>query len=186
MVVGFVQLLEKRLAGKLDAETREFIDYAVDGATRMQGLIEDILACSRVTTQAQPFASVDSGEALQEALNRLAIRIVETGAEAMQFLRRQGRYGDAPRPDLIRLDLNLPKKDGRAVLAEIKTDPDLKRIPVVVLTTSRAEEDVLTAYDPHANAYVTKSVGPGAVHENRGADRRILDQRGDPAGEMNP
>ena len=62
----------------------------------------------------------------------------------------------------------------------------LKRIPVVVLTTSRAEEDVLTACDPHANAYVTKPVGPGAVHENRGADRRILDQRGDPAGEMNP
>ena len=81
MVVGFVQLLEKRLAGKLDAETREFIGYAVDGAMRMQGLIEDILAYSRVTTQAQPFASVDSGEALQEALQRLAIRIVETGAE---------------------------------------------------------------------------------------------------------
>ena len=97
-------------------------------------------------------------EAMRDTKMTNLMHVVEDGVEAMQFLRRQGRYGDAPRPDLIRLDLNLPKKDGRAVLAEIKTDPDLKRIPVVVLTTSRAEEDVLTAYDPHANAYVTKPV----------------------------
>jgi len=97
-------------------------------------------------------------EAMRDTKMTNLMHVVEDGVEAMQFLRRQGRYGDAPRPDLIRLDLNLPKKDGRAVLAEIKTDPELKRIPVVVLTTSRAEEDVLTAYDPHANAYVTKPV----------------------------
>jgi len=97
-------------------------------------------------------------EAMRDSKMINLMHVVEDGVEAMQFLRRQGRYGDAPRPDLILLDLNLPKKDGRAVLAEIKTDPNLKRIPVVVLTTSRAEEDVLTAYDLHANAYVTKPV----------------------------
>ncbi len=97
-------------------------------------------------------------EAMQDAKMTNLMHVVEDGVEAMQFLRRQGRYADAPRPDLILLDLNLPKKDGRAVLAEIKTDPDLRRIPVVVLTTSRAEEDVLMAYDLHANAYVTKPV----------------------------
>ena len=78
--------------------------------------------------------------------------------EAMHFLRREGRFADAPRPDLILLDLNLPRKDGREVLAEVKADPELKRIPVVVLTTSRAEEDVLRAYNLHANCYVTKPV----------------------------
>ena len=97
-------------------------------------------------------------EAMRDTKMTNLMHVVEDGVEAMQFLRRQGRYGDAPRPDLILLDLNLPKMDGRAVLAEIKTDPELKRIPVVVLTTSRAEEDVLTAYDLHANAYVTKPV----------------------------
>ena len=97
-------------------------------------------------------------EAMRDTKMTNLMHVVEDGVEAMQFLRRQGRYGDAPRPDLILLDLNLPKKDGRAVLAEIKTDSDLKRIPVVVLTTSRAEEDVMAAYDLHANAYVTKPV----------------------------
>jgi len=97
-------------------------------------------------------------EAMRDTKMTNLMHVVEDGVEAMQFLRRQGRYGDAPRPDLILLDLNLPKMDGRAVLAEIKTDPELKRIPVVVLTTSRAEEDVLAAYDLHANAYVTKPV----------------------------
>ncbi len=76
----------------------------------------------------------------------------------MAFLRRQGRYAEAPTPDLILLDLNLPKKDGREVLAEVKGDPELRRIPVVVLTTSRAEEDVIRAYDLHANCYITKPV----------------------------
>ena len=97
-------------------------------------------------------------EAMREAKMSNRIHVAEDGVEAMEFLRNQGRFKDSPRPDLILLDLNLPKKDGRAVLAEVKTDPALRRIPVVVLTTSRAEEDVLKAYDLHANAYVTKPV----------------------------
>jgi two-component system, chemotaxis family, response regulator Rcp1 len=98
----------------------------------------------------------------QEALkdgkvcNRLSV--VGDGVEALAFLRREGPYGNAPRPDLILLDLNLPKKDGRDVLAEIKVDKDLKRIPVVVLTTSNAEKDVLRTNDLHANCYITKPV----------------------------
>ena len=80
------------------------------------------------------------------------------GAEALAFLRRQGKYADAPHPDLILLDLNLPKKDGREVLAEIKQDPELRRIPVVILTISKAEEDVLRSYDLHANCYIIKPV----------------------------
>jgi CheY-like chemotaxis protein len=83
---------------------------------------------------------------------------VGDGVEAMAFLRRQAKYADAVRPDIILLDLNLPKKDGREVLAEIKKDDDLKRIPVVVLTTSRAEQDILKAYDLHANCYISKPV----------------------------
>jgi len=83
---------------------------------------------------------------------------VTDGVEAMQFLRREGEYADAPRPDLVLLDLNLPRKDGREVLAEIKRDEELCTIPVVVLTTSAAEEDVLRSYKLHANAYVTKPV----------------------------
>ncbi len=98
----------------------------------------------------------------QEALNDGKVRnnmhVVEDGVEAVAFLRREGKYADAPRPDLILLDLNLPKKDGREVLAEIKTDEDLKRIPVVVLTTSKAEQDIFRAYDRHANCYITKPV----------------------------
>lgn len=97
-------------------------------------------------------------EAMRDAKVRNRIQVVEDGVEAMEYLRRQGRFSDATRPDLILLDLNLPRKDGRAVLAEVKADPVLKRIPVVILTTSRAEEDVLRAYDLHANCYVTKPV----------------------------
>jgi CheY-like chemotaxis protein len=86
------------------------------------------------------------------------MHVVRDGMEAMAFLHRKGRYADAHLPDLILLDLNLPRKDGREVLAEIKADKDLKRIPVVVLTTSNAEQDILKAYDLHANCYITKPV----------------------------
>jgi CheY-like chemotaxis protein len=98
-------------------------------------------------------------EAFREAKVRNNIHIATDGVEALAFLRRQGRYANVPRPDVILLDLNLPKKDGREVLAEIKADPNLLRIPVVVLTSSEAEEDVLKAYNLHANAYITKPVG---------------------------
>ncbi len=87
------------------------------------------------------------------------LSVLRSGDEAMAFLRREGCFADAPRPDLILLDLNLPGKDGREVLAEIKADEQLRRIPVVILTTSHAEEDVLRAYGLHANAYMAKPVG---------------------------
>jgi CheY-like chemotaxis protein len=87
-----------------------------------------------------------------------ALHVARDGAEALDFLYRRGAYAEAPRPDLILLDLNLPRRDGREVLQEIKTDPDLAPIPVVVLTTSAAEEDILRSYELHANAYVTKPV----------------------------
>lgn len=98
-------------------------------------------------------------EALNEAKLRNHVHVVEDGVKAMEFLRREGRYEDSPRPDLILLDLNMPRKDGREVLREIKEDPDLRRIPVVVLTTSQAEQDVLDAYEHRANAYIVKPVG---------------------------
>lgn len=87
-----------------------------------------------------------------------SLSIVKDGVEALAFLRRQGRYEGAARPDLILLDLNLPRKDGREVLAEIKTDTNLKRIPVVILTTSDADEDILKSYELHANCYIKKPV----------------------------
>ncbi|MEV4678921.1 MULTISPECIES: response regulator [Actinomadura] len=86
------------------------------------------------------------------------LSVVNDGEQAMAFLRREGEYADAPRPDLVLLDLNLPRKDGREVLGEIKADEDLRSIPVVVLTTSEADEDILRSYHLHANAYVTKPV----------------------------
>ena len=97
-------------------------------------------------------------EAMKEArvLNNLSV--VADGVEALDFLNRRGPYQKAPRPDLILLDLNLPRKDGREVLREIKMDPHLLRIPVVVLTTSEAEQDILRSYDLHANCYITKPV----------------------------
>ena len=96
-------------------------------------------------------------EAFEEHLhNRLDV--VTDGAAALDYLRHAEPYADAPRPDLILLDLNLPRRDGREVLQEIKADPDLQHIPVIVLTTSQAEEDVLRSYQLHANAYVTKPV----------------------------
>ena len=97
-------------------------------------------------------------EAFEHNKVKNALECVADGVQAMQYLRREGQYADASRPDLILLDLNLPRKDGREVLAEIKSDPQLATIPVVVLTTSHAEEDVLKSYQLHANAYVTKPV----------------------------
>ena len=97
-------------------------------------------------------------EALKEGKLLNHVSVVGDGVEALSFLRRQGKYADAVQPELILLDLNLPKKDGREVLAEIKADPCLRRIPVVILTTSSAEEDILRTYDLHANCYITKPV----------------------------
>ena len=95
-------------------------------------------------------------EALEDAKVANNLSVVADGAAALAYLRRQGEYAQATRPDLILLDLNLPKKDGREVLAEIKADEELKLIPVVVLTTSEAEQDIVRSYKLHANCYVTK------------------------------
>ena len=97
-------------------------------------------------------------KALQDAKVRNNLYVARNGVDALRFRHKVGEHAGAPRPDLILLDLNLPMKDGREVLAEIKGDPGLKRIPVVILTTSRAEEDILKAYDLNANCYVTKPV----------------------------
>ena len=110
-------------------------------------LVEDNLGDVRLTI-----------EALKEAKLLTSLVIVSDGVEALAYLNRQGGYRSAPRPDLILLDLNLPKKDGREVLAEIKSDPALKRIPVVVLTTSAAEADIVKCYDLQTNCYITKPV----------------------------
>lgn len=98
-------------------------------------------------------------EAFEHAKVLLNVHSVEDGVEAMKFLRREGSYSQVPRPDLILLDLNLPKKDGREVLAELKRDDRLRSIPVVILTTSKAEEDIARAYLLHANCFITKPVG---------------------------
>jgi CheY-like chemotaxis protein len=97
-------------------------------------------------------------EGLNEGKVHNNLHVAKDGVEALAFLRKEGDYSDAVRPDLILLDLNLPRKDGREVLADIKADPDLKTIPVVVLTTSRAEQDVLHSYQLQANCYITKPV----------------------------
>jgi CheY-like chemotaxis protein len=97
-------------------------------------------------------------EALKEAKVKNRMHVVSDGVEAMAYLRGEGQYAGKPVPDLIFLDLNLPRKDGREVLEEIKGDPHLKRIPVVVLTTSQAESDIFQSYNLHANCYITKPV----------------------------
>jgi CheY-like chemotaxis protein len=98
-------------------------------------------------------------ESLKDAEIRIMLHVVEDGVEAMNFLRREGKYNEAVRPDVILLDLNLPRKSGMEVLEEMKVDEDLKRIPVVILTTSEAEEDVRKSYSLHANCFVTKPTG---------------------------
>jgi CheY-like chemotaxis protein len=97
-------------------------------------------------------------EALREGGGKVQLHLAQDGVEAMAFLKREGVHCDAPRPDLLLLDLNLPRKDGREVLAEVKNDPALRRIPVVVLTTSQAEQDVMSCYELHANCFITKPV----------------------------
>ncbi|MCK4789916.1 MAG: response regulator [Desulfobacteraceae bacterium] len=97
-------------------------------------------------------------EALKDAKVHNKLHWVQDGVEAMDFLRRKGNYSDAPRPDVVLLDLNLPKKDGREVLADVKADEDLRRIPVVILTISDAEEDVIKTYNLHANCYIRKPI----------------------------
>lgn len=96
--------------------------------------------------------------AMEDSKVRNILHTVGDGEDAMAFLRRRGKHTDAPRPDLVLLDLNLPKKDGREVLAEIKSDPDLMRIPVVILTISKDEEDILKSYNLHANCFITKPI----------------------------
>jgi CheY-like chemotaxis protein len=97
-------------------------------------------------------------EAMRDSKLRNTLHHVGDGEEAMEFLYQRGKHADAPRPDLILLDLNLPRKDGRAVLEEVKTDENLKRIPVVILTTSSDEQDILRSYNLHANCYITKPI----------------------------
>jgi two-component system, chemotaxis family, response regulator Rcp1 len=97
-------------------------------------------------------------EALEAGKVANKLTLVEDGVEAMEFLRRKGKYANAKRPDLIMLDLNLPRKDGREVLAEIKNDPELKVIPIIVLTTSHSDKDILQSYQLNANCYITKPV----------------------------
>jgi chemotaxis family two-component system response regulator Rcp1 len=98
-------------------------------------------------------------EAFRDAKVHINLHVALDGTEAMAFLKQEGAHANVPRPDLILLDLNLPKKDGREVLKEIKESPDLKSIPVVILTTSEAEADILRSYQLHANCYITKPVG---------------------------
>ena len=97
-------------------------------------------------------------EVLSDSKVRNRLHVVSDGEQAMEFVRRQGKHAGAPRPDLILLDLNLPKKSGREVLREVKTHPDLKSIPVVVLTSSKSDDDVVKSYELHANAYILKPV----------------------------
>ena len=110
-------------------------------------LVEDSPGDARLTAEVMKDSKISN-----------TLHVVEDGVEAMAFLRREGRFAGMARPDLMLLDLNLPRKDGREVLAEVKQDDDLRRIPVVILTTSRAEQDILKTYDLHANAYICKPV----------------------------
>jgi CheY-like chemotaxis protein len=110
-------------------------------------LVEDNLADIRLTQ-----------EVFKEGKVRNQLSVVRNGEEALAFLRQEGHFASVLRPDMILLDLNLPRKDGRAVLAEIKADPDLKRIPVIILTTSQAESDLIQTYNLHANCYIVKPV----------------------------
>ena len=123
------------------------------GAVRQDGTPIEILL-----VEDDPGDVLMTQEAFEEHKVRNRLTVVSDGSEALSYLRREGQYADAVRPDLVLLDLNLPRRDGREVLAEIKKDEELCRIPVVVLTTSAADEDIMRSYQLHANAYVTKPV----------------------------
>jgi CheY-like chemotaxis protein len=123
-------------------------DYHMEGQSVEILLVEDNAGDIRLTLEALKSAKISNN-----------INVVRDGVEAMAYLRREGEYVDATRPGLMLLDLNLPRKSGYEVLEEVKSDEDLRRIPVVVLTSSKAEEDVLRSYNLHANSYVTKPVG---------------------------
>jgi two-component system response regulator len=122
------------------------------------GPSQHVLALNVLLVEDSPGDVRLTREAFHDAKVLVTLHVAEDGIEAMAFLNRQGKYVDAPRPDLLLLDLNLPKKDGRSVLEEIKGDSALKAIPVVILTTSAADEDVLKSYLLHANCYITKPV----------------------------
>jgi CheY-like chemotaxis protein len=119
---------------------------------------DPIKAISVLLVEDDPGDVLMTQEAFEEHKMRNELSVVTDGEEAIAYLRKEGKFTGAKTPDLILLDLNLPRRDGRQVLAEIKGDPELCQIPVVVLTTSQAEEDVLRSYQLHANAYVTKPV----------------------------
>jgi two-component system, chemotaxis family, response regulator Rcp1 len=109
-------------------------------------------------------------EALHKSVLKINVNVAADGVEAMSFMRRSGMYSQAPRPSLVLLDLNMPKKDGRQLLAEMKVDPELASIPVIVFTSSASEEDILNSYSLHANAYITK---PLALEQFTSVIRRI-------------
>ena len=121
-------------------------------------MMEDLAVVDVLLVEDDPGDVVLIKEAFEYNKVHNTLHVVSDGVEALEFLHRRGQYEGAPRPDLVLLDLNLPRKDGREVLEEVKADRDLRTIPVVVLTTSEAEEDILRSYDLHANAYVTKPV----------------------------
>ena len=123
------------------------------GAVRQDGTPIEVLL-----VEDNPEEVLLTQETLKDAKVANVVHVAEDGERALRFARQEGEYASAPRPDLILLDLNLPRKDGREVLADIKSDPELCDIPIVVLTTSSSDEDILRSYQLHANAYVTKPV----------------------------
>nr|MDT0664600.1 response regulator [Micromonospora sp. DSM 115978] len=121
-------------------------------------MTEPVLPVEVLLVEDDPGDVLMTREAFEDHKLRNNLNVVNDGVEALAYLRGEGEYAGAARPDLILLDLNLPRRDGRQVLEEVKADESLRRIPIVVLTTSEAEEDVLRSYDLHANAYITKPV----------------------------
>jgi CheY-like chemotaxis protein len=124
----------------------------------MTAPVEPSLPIEVLLVEDDPGDILMTQEAFEEHKVRNTLNVVSDGEEALAYLRQEGKYAEAPRPDLVLLDLNLPRVDGREVLAKIKEDENLRSIPVVVLTTSQADEDILRSYSLHANAYVTKPV----------------------------